>query len=117
MNRTDYLNFLQQQPQLTAYGFDVPAGVDMVTERRNLENAYREFTACRNFLANRRKRKTINPKAYSYWLKHDVERWVESTTGSHLYISEGTLIAAALTAGFTYRKGQNNWSAYFNIGK
>ena len=52
-------------------------------------------------------RKTINARAYSYYLKHVVENW------ANLYISNGAFIQAAVNLGYRYaRTGLN---ASFNM--
>jgi len=50
-----------------------------------------QVTICRNFL--RQCERTRTPRRGSYWLKHVVERWVDT------YVSNGALIQAALDEG------------------
>jgi hypothetical protein len=58
-----------------------------------------EIAACCDFL----KRLTPGKKFYagtSYGFKHQVEHWIEARGGPHLYIGNGSFIAAAVGLGF-----------------
>ncbi len=72
--------------------------------RRELRGRARDVARVRDWLlANVAPRKTVNPNVGSYSLKHLVERAMGT------YIENGVLIAAAIGAGYGYRR-EPGWS-------
>lgn len=59
--------------------------------------------------------KAINKKHASWWIKHDVEHWYEEKYGHHLYIAEGSVVAAAVMMGYKFRRSKVLKGAYFNM--
>ena len=84
----------------------------LASDERRLVKSGRECALCGMWLSIRRKRVTINTKwGGSYGLKHDVERDVGK------YISNGSLIAAAIHCGFNYRLEGSGPNVDFAISK
>lgn len=101
---------LKAEPELTPFGFDTFRGRSDTRresredyEARIVKDRARfrldEFEAALDFCRDRlTKIKTINNRIGSYGLKHIVER------ECGLYIPNGGFIAAAIAAGFTYKR-------------
>ena len=77
-----------------------------------------EVEKCREWISIFAKpQKSINPKAYSYTLKHRVENWANK------YVSNGDFIKAALLEGYNFSQNFNKsvlvkndgLDAYFNM--
>jgi len=59
--------------------------------------------------------KNIRRAAYSYALKHVVEKWV-AKSGHHKYVSNGAFIAAALQEGYRAKRATSgSLNARFNM--
>jgi hypothetical protein len=61
---------------------------------------------------------SYNTHATSYGYKHTVERWIDNRGGPHLYVANGSFIAAALGLGF--KPKLTDWSspnAYFQFSQ
>lgn len=74
-----------------------------------------EFLLACDFLAYYPMRRTINYRASSYGLKHRAEGFHRERGITGAYVGNGSLIAAALHLGFSYRADGIN--AYFNMGR
>ncbi|WP_439622501.1 hypothetical protein [Gemmata sp.] len=83
--------------------------------RDTLFNRPTEFGACVAFLAACTTRRTCDPRANSYSLKHRVERHYEGAY--HIYIPNGALIAAALHLGFKCERLPDSLNAVHNISR
>lgn len=60
-----------------------------------------------------KKTKFINPRAYSYTLKHFAENWDSGLPNSCKYVSNGAFIQAAVNLGYLFRESGIN--CYFNM--
>ena len=94
----------EQYPHLSKTGFEdwhpmKPAGVWIkryaMRDSLTSDDGEEQFAAAVRWLQARRPRKTVNPKASSYGIKHIAEN------SEGRYISNGALIAAALAIGLT----------------
>lgn len=118
---------LEKEPLLTFEGLGIYRALgdrrgnsertaDFKERREALFDATTEFAETCKLLKKVVKTKTINRKALSYGLKHAAER----TIGR--YVSNGTLIAAAIHCGFDYRKqyygdGSLSLNVLFNMSQ
>ena len=59
------------------------------------------------------KTKFINPRAYSYSLKHFAENWDSNLPNPCKYVSNGAFIQAAVNLGYLFRESGIN--CYFNM--
>lgn len=88
----------RQHPQLTSYGFGVPAGCADAWRDGMEPDDLEMIAACGLFLTELA---TVEPgprSPGSYKLKHQVERW------AGFYIREGALIAAAIALGVPLKR-------------
>lgn len=77
-----------------------------------------EVETCARWLEKQTKIKTVNRKHTSYGYKHSVERWVDSYSDVHQYISNGAVIAAAVGLGFdVVRQNPGSPNAAINISE
>ena len=77
-----------------------------------------EVETCARWLEQQTKIKSINRKHTSYGYKHSVERWVDSYSDVHQYISNGAVIAAAVGLGFDVkRQNPGSPNAAINISE
>jgi len=58
--------------------------------------------------------KTMNTRDYSYSLKHQVE-YSRLDSGGDYYVSNGSLILAALELGYSYKRVGDSPNAVFNL--
>jgi len=116
---------MEHEPILTQSGFGVHRDPKMTLQEHRNELAARraallaprgidEFVRAREYLLPVSHRHTINPKAFSYGLKHRAEHHHRDQGRLDNYVSNGALIAAAIHLGFQYRIDGPN--AYFNMG-
>lgn len=76
--------------------------------RQDLLRDVERFRKTCEWLSTKKKRKTINMKYTSYGIKHIAEKEIG-------YITNGTLIAAAIYCGFTVKYTDNNPNVRINI--
>jgi hypothetical protein len=116
---------MAHEPLLTRFGFGIYRDPEKTPEERRQElqavraqlvssEGVSEFSRACEFLAYYPVRKTINPKAFSYGLKHAAEHFHRELGNNDNYVSNGALIGAAIHLGFDYRADGPN--AYFNMG-
>lgn len=72
--------------------------------RAELWKHLEEIAACADWVRLQRPISSFNLSHHSYGYKHTVERWVEDHGGPHLYIANGSFIAAAVGMGFDARQ-------------
>lgn len=81
-------------------------------DRKELLNRVEVFGLLTDWLMQFEKRKTINTSINSYSLKHQAEKAIGQ------YVSNGVLIAAAICAGFDFKRSSSTSpNACFNISK
>ncbi|KYF96113.1 hypothetical protein BE20_04475 [Sorangium cellulosum] len=81
------------------------AAIDAMEHEFQLEQAAlaehsEEITACADWIKRQRPIASYNVRHTSYGYKHSVERWFDERGGPHLYVANGSFIAAALGLGF-----------------
>jgi hypothetical protein len=69
-------------------------------DRAELAEHLEEIAACADWIKRQRPITSYNTRHSSYGYKHSVERWLDERGGPHLYIANGSFIAAALGLGF-----------------
>ncbi len=115
---------VKAEPHLTHFGIGVykqnglseAAFVQkLAVGRTELEAAVLEVAACADWLDLQKAILTYNPRHSSYGYKHRVERWVDSQGGPHLYVANGSFIAAALGLGLAMKRDGPN--AYFKLSE
>lgn len=98
---------MDREPALCLNGFGAGSYANTMQQRHEqftrsrigLRDSWRHVDQIREWLLqNIAPRKTLNDDAYSYGLKHMAERVLGG------YVSNGELIAAAITAGYPYRR-------------
>jgi hypothetical protein len=122
MNREDIAKVIQQEPRLTSHGlgiFQYPGQKPpsyhslyqaFLAEQEELLNAEKRCTAICTWLTGVVTRKTINPNAYSYALKHQCEQDIGR------YVTNGELIAACIHMGLTFTQEEfRSPNVCFNI--
>jgi hypothetical protein len=122
MNREDIAKVIQQEPRLTDFGLGIfeypgqkppshhPLYEAFLAEQKELFDAEKRCTAICAWLTGVVMRKTINPNAYSYGLKHLCEREIGR------YVTNGELIAACIHMGLTFAQaGSRSPNVCFNI--
>lgn len=114
---------LDEDADLSYFGigiFDNGRGLSFIDRQKKLSklreellNSHEEFTAACEWFKTQKIIKNFNRKRTSYGIKHDAER------AMNRYISNGTLIAAAVHMGFKYQKIRFGISpnVYFNISQ
>jgi hypothetical protein len=123
--RTAIRGVMEQEPVLTRFGFGIYRNPQHTPEehrrefRKNREallspHAVDEFLRASEYLSFFPTRRTINPRAFSYGLKHAAEGYHRDRGNKDNYVSNGALIAAAIYLGFNYRVDGPN--AHFNMG-
>ncbi|WP_419786878.1 hypothetical protein [Pseudodesulfovibrio sp.] len=122
--KADIQRVLNNEPELVDRGIGV-----YVEKGGNRDEAYNRgrelllsevdsFNAACNWLDKQPRTKNINANApTSYTLKHCAERWDKANNGGSGYISNGTLIAAAIHLGFKYKKYPDSPNVHLNISK
>lgn len=127
---------LECEPRLTHFGIGlygdakrrrqaarggVPANFmddEFAKERLALFESLEEVAACADWVKRQDKIKTFNTSKTSYGYKHTVERWFDHRGGPHLYISNGSFIAAAVGLGFAARLSDlTSPNVYFQFSK
>jgi len=109
---------LDREPRLTHFGLGIfdesrkrldclksgssfdSVDVEFACERQALVDHLEEIAACADWIRRQEKTKSFNMRRTSYSYKHAVERWFKHRGGPHLYVSNGSFIAAALGLGF-----------------
>ena len=74
-------------------------GAEIDLSRVDLANRLHEIAACADWIRRQRTLKSFNRRHTSYGYKHYVERWFD-VRGAHVYVSNGSFIAAAIGLGF-----------------
>lgn len=74
-------------------------------ERAELWEHLDEIAACADWIRLQRPIASFNLRRTSYGYKHVIERWIENRGGPHLYIANGSFVAAAVGMGFPARQG------------
>ncbi|MDC3956273.1 hypothetical protein KEG38_20600 [Polyangium jinanense] len=96
---------------LARYGITKPtweaaqAAIDAIEHefqsgRAALAEHLEELAACADWIKRQRPIASYNVRHTSYGYKHSVERWFDERGGPHLYVANGSFIAAALGLGF-----------------
>jgi hypothetical protein len=111
MNEQQFMEAIEQHPELTASGFGAPRGSDIVQERAALANFHEAFCKTLEFLQSTSKDDLKRMfKSDSYALKHVVERAVGT------YIPEGAFDLATVVFGCTVdRTIEGSPSVYFTL--
>jgi hypothetical protein len=73
------------------------------TKRAALKEHLEAIAACADWIKCQRRTVAFNRTSTSYGYKHQVEHWIDARGGPHLYIGNGSFIAAAVGLGFEYR--------------
>lgn len=83
---------------------------DFIESRNDLrtQKSFYQFLLCREWLSRCERSKTINKRLNSYGLKSIVQ------SAADAYVSNGTLILAAISIGFVFRRS-NSRNCWFNI--
>lgn len=113
-DETRLRSVMEQYPLLTHFGFGEYGQPFIATKqgRNDLLKATDEINRARAWLKTQQQRVSINPKHSSYGLKHVAER----AAGG--YISNGSLIAAALMEGWKVQRiDLDNPNARLNISE
>lgn len=122
--KADIQRAMDKEPELVDRGIGVHVEKD--GNRDEAYNRGRElllgevepFNAACNWLDKQARTKKVNENApNSYTLKHCAERWDKAINDGYGYISNGTLIAAAIHLGFKYKKYPDSPSVHLNISK
>lgn len=97
-------------PSLDRMGLDGNSPTDATNELCSPQGIEEFQTACLWF-EKAEKTTSIPRHKTSYAYKHDIERWIESSTGKHQYVSNGACIAAAIHFDFAIEKASapNCW--------
>lgn len=100
------LNFQKTQVPLfvTANGINAPGELPDPDEVFHCELWISKFCS---------KRKSINPRAFSYSLKHRAENWDSGLPNSCRYVSNGAFIQAAVNLGYQIKPDWIN--CFFNM--
>jgi hypothetical protein len=111
MNQQQFMEAIEQHPELTASGFGITRWGDVATERAALGNFYDAFDKSYEFLSCMSRRNMEEMfKRDSYALKHVVERAVG------IYIPEGAFDLAAVVFGCAVaRTIEGSPSVYFEM--
>jgi hypothetical protein len=109
MNKHQFMETIEQHPELTASGFGVTRWGDVTTERAALGNFYDAFSKSLEFLQSMSREELRKLFQHdSYTLKHVVERAVG------YYIPEGAFDLAAVVFGCSVaRRIKGSPSVYF----
>jgi hypothetical protein len=109
---------LRREPRLTHFGIGVHAEArkrrepartgdvddaierELQHERTALGDHLDEIAACADWIKRQQPIRSYNLRHTSYGYKHSVERWFDERGGPHLYVANGSFIAAALSLGF-----------------
>lgn len=78
---------------------------EFATARIELADALDQIAAAADWIAQQQESIRFNTKHDSYGYKHHVERWFDARGGPHLYVSNGSFIAAAIGLGWETRPG------------
>lgn len=122
MTRDDIAAVMEREPRLDYHGLRcdssahgvLPADREVyfaAAKSSLLGSAYDCTRVCEWLTAIAATRKSVNPYAGSYQLKHIVEAVLQT------YISNGQLIAAAIHFGLTYRTRAQSPNATFNVSE
>ena len=112
---TTWLTVAAAQTEVHAFGFCVATRSGPSCNHQRVNRA--QVRLCCDWLQTfGRKTKTIRRQRSSYGYKHEVERWA-SSSGKHVYISNGAFIVAAKRAGYTIEQADHALSpnAFFNL--
>lgn len=117
---------LEREPLVTHFGMGVFDGggweqrpcEELDREQAALRKALLEVAACADWIKEQRSIKTLNRRHTSYGYKHRVEKWIGDRGGPHLYIANGSFIAAAIGLGFDFRPAHpRSPNCYFNFSE
>ncbi|MFZ5896875.1 MAG: hypothetical protein ACOY0T_37810 [Myxococcota bacterium] len=119
---------LKKVPRLTHFGigvFDERAKIrkggqgsiqqEFERERALLGERLDEIAMCADWVKRQRRIGRYNMKNTSYGYKHVVERWVDRRGGPHMYVSNGSFIAAAAGLGFEPKEVPGSPNVYFQF--
>lgn len=121
MTNQQYQALCSQHPTLTSEGF----GVDMKyadgrphqeyfrERRRELEQAFQEFSQCLQWL----QRNTIEGKWNAHYWKDQVQRDCRPPDAEYFHIPRGVFILAALYSGFKVRPMDESTDAWISVAK
>ena len=114
----DMARILEQEPELSDFGYGLSGAEKTPEERRARFETNRQsireprslaqFLAACRWLSQFAKIKTLNKRGTSYGLKHVAEREIG-------YCTNGVFIAAAIAEGFRVRREGRSPNAVFNI--
>ena len=86
--------------------------------RGELSTRLQEIAASADWIRLQKPIKSFNKSWTSYSYKHFVERWMDRRGGPHLYVANGSFIAAALGLGFDlHQTGSGSPNCYFRFSK
>jgi hypothetical protein len=111
MNEQQFMEAIEQHPELTASGFGVTHWDDLVKEREALSHSFDAFNKSYEFLKSKTQEELRNMLMRdSYSLKHVVERAVGT------YVPEGAFDLAALVFGCTIAETiEDSPSVFFQL--
>ena len=119
MTKSEIANVMKKHPALNEFGYNFPSkSGESVAERKrrlkkhrsNLMESVNQCSLCEEWLSGLNRRKTVNDRApSSYGLKHKVESW------AGLYVTNGSLIAAAIHLGFRVSGKPGRPNVHINI--
>lgn len=116
---------LEREPLTTHFGIGVYKGGgwqqascdELDRQRENLQAALLEVAACADWIKEQRPIKSLNRRHSSYGYKHKVERWIRGR-GGHLYVANGSFIAAAIGMGFKFQLSHpGSPNCFFNFSE
>lgn len=118
MNHQEYQALCSQHPTLTSEGFGVnmeyAEGLSreeyLAVRRRELEEAFQEFSYCVDWLQTH----DIEGKWNAHYWKDQVQSEFHPKDGSYFHIPRGVFILAALSRGFKVRKIPESTDAWIS---
>ena len=111
------------QPVVNSHGFICKNNPSVLDRHIIVSEVDKSILWINKFVNVNKLRKTLNENEniYSYYLKHCVEKWLQSIYkkipfyNNSYYISNGAFIAAAILCGLTAYQIDNTEFAYINI--
>jgi len=92
--------------------------VEFERDRLGLHEHLDEIAASADWIKRQVRIKTFNTHSTSYGYKHMVERWFRDKGGPHVYVANGSFIAAALGLGYSIkRSGPSSPNAFFQFSR
>jgi hypothetical protein len=106
LTKIEFEKFIDSRLALTTHGFGVDSSKYTVEEEHeNLKDHYEAFLACCDMLvSNYKQSKKKQDMLSSYALKHAAERYATDIMKQHVYVPEGTLIAAVIHLGLPFER-------------